>query len=404
MPASACLRIVLDINDEQFAKLDALGPLVTKVTGAFLESRWPWPKRFQALTAFSFMLTDPKADDVDVSRLERLAEELQLKLFGTSSGGDVTLLLHDGDAADTAAFVKADNGAMRRLASTPTPPTPFGGRLMKIAADAPPGRALQWEPLVLARPAGWSAPEKGPAEVRLEFRGVYLTARQSFIGDGLFANPAGSINPSSLVDGPDQLPAAEPMAFDLACLDAGVRLLKAAPISGTLFLPLCYSSLLRQSASGGYADRFTQLAASSGGQVAATIYDVPRTLNFHLFGQLKHLKEKCFAHLDLHVADPAFEVESLPAGLVSSVTLRLPEGEERVRLAALKRFMERRETFKRQKIWPAVTNVRTHGEVQACLREKALFISGMGVCGPRPAPVGILTCHMERLPILAQAA
>ena len=50
MAASACLRILLDLSDDKLAKLDALGPFVSKIAAAFLESRWPFPKRHAALT------------------------------------------------------------------------------------------------------------------------------------------------------------------------------------------------------------------------------------------------------------------------------------------------------------------------------------------------------------------
>ena len=68
MSASACLRITLGLSDDKLAKLEALGPLVAKVTSAFLETRWAWPKRHAAINPFSFMLTDPKSHELDVAQ------------------------------------------------------------------------------------------------------------------------------------------------------------------------------------------------------------------------------------------------------------------------------------------------------------------------------------------------
>ncbi len=404
MAASACLRILLDVSDEQFAKLNALGPLVTKVTSAFLETRWAWPKRFEIITAFSFMLTDPRALEVDVALLERLADELQVKLFGASSSGDVTLLLHDGDAADTARFVQIDNGTMRRLTQAPMGPTPFGGRLMQISAAAGAPMSAQWRPL---QRDGGQAPVRPAADAEpsdTDFHGIYFVLHQLFIGDALSANTPSALARFSIVDGAEQMPGDHAMEFDLASLTAGAQLLAKKSFVGSLFLPICYSSLMRESARDAYADKLKPLQLANKKQLAAVIYGVPRVPNFQVFAKLKDLLETCFSYVDLQVTDPGFEIDNVPAGSATSVTLRLPEADERARLAALKRFMERRETYRRLRIWPAVTNVRTQAEIQACVREKACFLSGRAICGAMAAPVGNLTMDPARLPLVPEAA
>ena len=93
--------------------------------------------------------------------------------------------------------------------------------------------------------------------------------------------------------------------------------------------------------------------------------------------------------------------ETSPAGAVNSVTFRLPEGDARLRLAALRRFMEKRDHFKQRKIWPAITNVRTPAELADCIQHRIPFLSGQAVCGPVDALVGSLSWEIDRLPLTA---
>jgi hypothetical protein len=405
MPASACLRIVLDLSDEKLAKLEALGPLVAKVTSAFLESRWVWPKRHETLTPYCFMLTDPRAAEIDVAGLERLADELQLKLFGTSGLGAVTLVILDGDADDTARFVQMDHASLKQATAEPLQPTPFGGRLLKIGAAAEDSQAMQWRTLKRAPTTLKAAriDRLNSAVLETSFRGVYFSPRQSFVGSGVSASATGEAGQFSLVDGADRLPREREVEFDLACIKAGRLHLLELPFTGVMFLPVCFSSLMRRSTREAYALEFRTLPPDKRQQLAAVVYDVPRAPPFHAFGDIHQLLDKHFAIIDLQVADAGFEIDSVPRGTVASVTFRLPDGDERLRLAALRRFMERRELFRRRGVWPAVTNVRTPAELAACLREKTPFLSGPAVCGAVDEAIGSLPWEPARLPLTSAA-
>ena len=414
MSASACLRITLGLSDDKLAKLEALGPLVAKVTSAFLETRWAWPKRHAAINPFSFMLTDPKSHELDVAQLERLAEELQLRLFGTSEAGDVTLLLFEGDEVDTAHFVQMDHADLTAAVSEPMRPTPFGGRLMKISTDPDAPKGMRWrtlerepgpkkQPMVITPISGaGAAGAMGPAETQgqsLTFRGVYFAPAQAFVGSSLSADPAAEPGRNSLFDSVTRLPNGAEEAYDLACLAAAHRYLLAHADVGTLYLPVCFSSLMRRSTRSAYARQFHDLATADPRQWAAVVYDTPRAPPFNALGDICELLQRYFATVDLQVDDAGFEVDGVPPDAVNSITLRLPDGPAGVRLAALRRFTEKRDAFRRRKIWPAITNVRTAAELEAGLRERIPFLSGPAVCGPMSEALGRIACEAARLPL-----
>ena len=57
-PAMACLRVsVLGMPEGQDGP--ELQVLVAKLVNAFLETRWEWPRRFEQMTPYAFVLTDP---------------------------------------------------------------------------------------------------------------------------------------------------------------------------------------------------------------------------------------------------------------------------------------------------------------------------------------------------------
>src|SRR5882757_1309046 len=106
-PAMACLRVsVLGMP----AGRDGpdLQVLVAKLVNAFLETRWEWPRRFEQMTPYAFVLTDPNADKMDKRALKALASELQIKLFGAESEdqGEVSLLVFEGSDVEVHRFAR----------------------------------------------------------------------------------------------------------------------------------------------------------------------------------------------------------------------------------------------------------------------------------------------------------
>lgn len=71
MAALACLRVVVEPEHTGLSPA-VLGAVVLKFASAYLDSRWRWPRLFSPLTNYSFLLTDPRADEMDVQELGRM--------------------------------------------------------------------------------------------------------------------------------------------------------------------------------------------------------------------------------------------------------------------------------------------------------------------------------------------
>jgi hypothetical protein len=394
LSAVACLRIVIDLPAAQMAGIEAVEPLVGKVTGAFLESRWSWPKRFEPVGDAVFMLTDPRVTKLDGNELRRLAEELQLKLFGVSDKGEVALLLFEGDDTDIASFIAMPVPKLMNAVRHGEQLDLIGGSLQKITTQG----VAAISTAAAAQTDAQKAAGPPVPEVEAHFRGIYYCARQSFIGSVIAPSPAGIAVSYSLVDGVDRQPNEAAPTFDVDCVTAAASVLKAGTFAGMLALPVSFSSMARRSSRQAYADALRQLAPFPKSQLAALVYDVPRAPSFPAVAQLKQVLDNQFSKIDLVTNDPNFEVDSLPNGAVNFVTLILPEGQDRIRHAAIRRFMSVPDAFKRRQIAPAVSNVRARADLAACLQARVPFVSGMAVCPPQAAPIGNVPYPVTKLP------
>jgi len=181
MTAVACLRVVIEAEIVPLPQT-TLGPIVEKLTKAYLETRWSWPREFAALTHYAFLLVDPRADEMDVRELVALSEELQLKFFGHDRGGRVALLLFEGSEESVRDFAGLEGEELARARRDPAwlPP---GGRLAQILG----GDIVSEMSAEAAAPAANSS---GPAAVARLF-GIYFRMRDVFIGDVISSHPEG---------------------------------------------------------------------------------------------------------------------------------------------------------------------------------------------------------------------
>jgi hypothetical protein len=366
-------------------ELEAIEPLVGKVTRAFLESRWAWPKRSESVGETVFMLTDPRVSRLDGTELRKLAEELQFKLFGVSDKGEVALLLFDGDESEVASFVAMPVSLLMKAVRHNQDIGLIGGSLQKITSGgvttvSEPAAAPRESPVV-------PVAEPPPFEVEAHFRGIYSCARQAFVGSIIAPSPADAFVAYSLVDGVDRLPVETAPTFDADCVAAAAKVLGADGAAGMLVLPVSFSAMARRSTRQAYAEALQQLAPYPKAQLGALVYDAPRSPSFTALAQLRQVLEGRFGFIDFATSDPHFEVDSLPIGAVNAVTLILPEAPDRVRQAAVRRFLAQREAFKRRQIAPAISNVRTRIDLAACVKARAAYVTGAAVCGRQPAPV-----------------
>jgi hypothetical protein len=382
----------------------ALGPLVAKFGGAYLENHWMWPRQFEPLTHYAFLLTDPRAERVDLRELAKMSDDLQVRLFGPGSDGEVALLLFEGAPEAARAFAALSHDDLAAAIKDPDH-LPTGGRLTRAVAPGAAGRAPELlhpqededlEPSVAAA----ASPTRKIHMPALEgAQGVYFTPRNLFVGDVVSSTPGTARTHFSLVEGPEHMPA-DPAAFDADCIIAAMRFLTEG-VKAMLYLPICYSNIVKPTQRRDYGRILAVLPERCRNQLAAAVYDVPRDPAFGALTQVKEMLSKYVTSIDLRTPDPGFEIEKLAHQAVTSVTLVLPDAEPRARLAALRRFIERYDLYRRKQIWPAVTNVRSRAELDACIAAKIPFVTGPAVCRMQTLPVGGRTQPADELPVRA---
>lgn len=410
MTAVACLRVAVDA-EKTGLKPAVLGPLVAKFSGIYLEGKWQWPRQFTPLTHYSFLLTDPRADELDVQELARLGDDLQIKLFGEGDddAGRVGLLLFEGTAEAVQAFAALDDAAVSAALLDPSL-LPPGGRLSRIEAteseaeDAEPASSAPVGPIWVTQQAVLEDIAQTEADQPMPplegVQGIYFTLRSVFVGDVVSSTPGTLRTHLSLVEGDEHMPS-DPQAFDADCMAVAGRILAEPGAHSMLYLPICYSNMVRASQRAAYEELLATLPREAKGQLAAAVYDVPRDPAFTALATIRGSLLKYVTNIDLRTEDPGFEVEKLAPQAVTSVTLVLPNGDQRARLAVLRRFSERLGLFRKKQIWAAVTNVRTRVELEACIAAHVPFVTGPGVCRLQTAPVGGRMQPPEALPLLA---
>jgi len=393
MSAIACLRVAIEPGAVSLPE-EALGPLVEKLTSAYLEARWSWPREFAPLTHYAFLLTDPRADELDIRELVKLSEELQLKFFGQSNSGKVALLLFEGSEEAARDFAKLDADALTLARSDPSwlPP---GGRLAQILAEDVVTHATGPDASALA---GGEAADGIAARARLY--GIYFRLRDVFIGDVVTQFDQGMRERATIMEGRERLPR-DPERFDAATIEAALHLLRDDRLKSILYLPFCYDSLVRPSSRASLSARISELPESRRAQMAAIVYNVPRDPPFGAVNQIRATLGTRFTSIDLRVDDPDFEVEKLPVQAVAGVSFALPSGDRRARMAALRHFTQHRHAYKQRRIWASVTNVRDLEELQACEALGVPFVTGPAICEPQIRPLAGRIATMDQLPVRA---
>jgi hypothetical protein len=380
--------------------------MVTKVAGAFLETRWRWPRRYGEIAAYAFLLADPRATVIDPGELVALSEELQLKLFGTSDAGAVCLAALEDDQEAVTRFAAVDAGELRKVIDEGGELPGFKGRISQITPEgvrvvAPPHQAGPIQPVAPTPPPAAPTPRAAPApeeNMDTSYRGVWCMLKDSFIGSGLVARRKGARTFYSTIDGPADKPGpAAAEEFDNLCLKGAPRALVGS--QGILFLPISFSSTVHRGSRENYMAGLEGLPASQRPRLAAAVYEVPRAPTFAAIGQIKAFLNPYFSFIDLQTDDPSFQIEALALEAVNSVTFSLPDIDEKGRIAAATRFMASRDAYQRRRIWPAITNVRTRRELAACITLRVPFLSGKAICDHLVAPADPVRHPGDRLPL-----
>ena len=407
MTAIACLKVFVG-DDLCFADSETMAALVAKVAGAYLETAWIWPRRHGLVAPFSFVLADPRAIRLDARELQRLASDLQNKLFGGEGDGDISLLMFEGGQSDVMRFAGTHANELRALL-TGEDDGLFSGRILKITSQGVRSIAPADGPVDGAPPAeDVAAMTPGLLPIAVEdllqepspamgWLGVYHLAKERFVGNGVAVRATWGDTAFGATEDADIT------ARDLICLTAAQDALVAYR-AGHMFLPFSFSSMVKPTMRAAYRPSLEQLPKIARARLVAQIYDVPSEPSFGAIKQIRTFLEPHVAVIDLHVRDPGFRIESLSTGAVNTVTLSLCGDDERARLSAIARFMGEAPAYKSRKMWQGVAGLRSQRELELCQRLKARFLSGPIVAPATALPSADLACRFDSLPYRAAAS
>lgn len=398
MTAAACLQIL--IAPERIAAYGDVRAAVARVTNAFLEAQWSWPKRYVEMCPTSYMLTDPHSKVLDSEDVQRISTELQTRLFGQDENSDVEIALFEGSQADAMRFAALSAEDVMQILDAESEET-FGlrGRLIRVRSDS--------VEVVRTMESDHEAPhENAPPPHpprRIIFRGMYLTAKQQFVCSIASRWNAKDSSLQSILNGPAHYPH-DQENFDRETIEA---LVEAYPngvgAPGVIHLPLSYTNLTRRGSAVRYAEHLALLQDWGRHLLVAEIYDVPRMPNHLALIEVSKLIMQYCGAMDLMITDPETDLLGLKPGLLRSITLAAPNGEETLREAAIRRFLARKNDFREKKVWPIVGNVRTRREMQVCNSGGGLLMYGPGITAILEAPVAASGFPLANLPLTAES-
>ncbi|CAN7150635.1 hypothetical protein LJR225_000160 [Phenylobacterium sp. LjRoot225] len=407
MSSFACLRIELPHNWAEAH--EPIRGSVQKVTEAYLETRWLWPRRFTPLTDLAFVLVDPRVAELEIAELRRLADELQNHLFGSGGEGEVSLLLFEGSTDSVIAFGKMKHEEIAALLAAPGK-LPLGGRLLRIRPgehtpvehlnapspkDGP--RVAAAASQAVAQPAPPPTLARSPLVAGL--LGTYLLSRQVFVADMLAVSTIGQAGYACVVEDEYLMPQ-DDLAFDEACF-RGISQVLAQKAGGLpLGVPVSFSHITRPDHAARFAAMLALLPKARRGELNASLYRLPRQLANGV-APLRPLLDPHFCSLNLITTDPRFEVEQLAARSVNCVVFCLREHDATARHAAMRAFAGRREAYQRRGVRQVLANVRTRAELEWAAQLDLQIVSGPAVSGFLDAPVGGRALPLPKLPLTA---
>ena len=401
MTAIACLKVFVG-EELRFADSDAMAALVAKVAGAYLETIWLWPRRYGLVAPFSFVLADPRATALDARELQKLAADLQFKLFGEKGSGDIALLMFEGDQTDVMRFASTHGDALKALLAGEDDGL-FAGRICKITPQgvssiAPPGGPVEGAPpaeelaAIEPDPPGGGIDELLAApQSKTGWWAIYYLQKERFVGSGVDFRAAWD------GDFAERTASGDDTARDLACLAAAQAAMQTIP-TGYMFLPFSFSAMVKPSLRETYRSHIEKLPKAMRPRLAASVNDVPREPSYGAVTQIRTFLQPYFSLIDLHVKDPGFRIESLPVGAVNSVTLVVEGQDERARLAAISRFLKDQAAYRAKRVWQGVAGVQSLKELDLCRRLQAPFLSGPMVAPIADKPAGEILCPSLNLP------
>lgn len=371
MTAIACLRLLID--DDSFP-----APRAQDAADAYLRDRWTAPRRYGAVAPLAFVLADNRATQLDAQEMQALAAELEASLFPGRKSGQVCLMTFEGDETSVLKFASLSQAELAGLVAG----RGYGGaagRVQVITADAiravpstreearaaaqaevasapvsqSPGAAKAPAPVARAK-----APPPPPAPPsKTGWWGLYDLPTNSFVGSMIGIR-------ADLFAPPPEADAAL-LTRDLTCLNDAQADFKAAPF-GDFYVPFGFWNLTTPHSQDAYKSRLSRYPLDLQPRLGASVYGTPREASLGLVSQIRAFLKGSFAFLDLNVVDPTFPVHNLPHDLIDSVTLSLTGEDDRERLLAIAKFVERQGVYRGKGVLQNVAGVRGAAELEAC--------------------------------------
>lgn len=441
----ACIRILFQAPGSP-RETEHLCGLIGRFTEHFLDQRWRLPRRYEPLARTCFLLIDPVAKNRDLKELAELANDLQMRLFGSSQQGAVQLfalwgtsdeiaefnafsdrdlellianpgghwlagrMVRFGAASDggvTATLVGGDDvvvdpairAAMSTFAASQTGSTgvstggPMGGKAstgtIARSADATAARG--------AMSSGAPAQGASRATIGATYRGVYFGPRNAFFGSIIAPaqDPAG--RHCRFLDAWKTPTGADELDFDQLTLRVAQAALRQ-DVPGVAYVPLNFATVITRMRFERLRGELERLSMFPRNRLAATLYGVPSSPPSGSLSLVIEALRNAFGVVDLQAPTPDFLCPAFVANCARSITF-MPQGKTPAKRAAeIEAFLERLPEFKAAKLWVSVGQVQTQDELELCLRLKAPFVFGPAVSDVHAQPFSLDAVAADRLP------
>ena len=407
MTAIACLRLLIDDDTFPAARAQVAADL-------YLKARWKAPRRYGSVAPLAFVLADNRAEQLDATEMQALAAELEASLFPGRKSGQVCLMTFEGDESAVLKFASLTQAELQGLvagdgyggaagrvqvitadAIRAVPSTHEEARVAKAeaaaavaaAAPAPPESAP-----VSAEPAPAQAEKRGapapvikakeppppPPPAQTGWWGLYDLHASAFVGS--------VIGVRADLDRPPPEQDSALLTRDLACLNDAQPVFKTAPF-GDFYLPFGFWNLTTPASQEAYKRRLSRYPLDMQPRLGASVHGTPREASLGLVQQMRAFLKSGFAFLDLNVVDPTFPVHNLPPELIDSVTLSLPDTDERERINAIVKFIERQGTYRGKGVAQCVSGVSSANELEACRQGGIARVQGPAITAFLDAPL-----------------
>ncbi|MEW6598865.1 MAG: hypothetical protein AB1429_15380 [Pseudomonadota bacterium] len=423
----ACIRILFQAPGGA-RETEHLCGLIGRFTEHFLDQRWRLPRRYEPLARTCFLLIDPVAKNRDLKELAELANDLQMRLFGSSQQGAVQLFALWGAADEIAEFNAFSDRDLELFIANPGGHW-LAGRMVRfgpatnggVAATLVGGdEAAAADPAIRAAMSAFAAsqssssallsgaPAGAPVGARstgrsaggptgATYRGVYFGPRSAFFGSIVAPtnDPAG--RPSRLLETWRPPTGVDELEFDQQALRVAVAAL-AQDVPGVAYVPLSFSTVITRMRFERLRGELDRLVAFPRNRLAATLYGVPSSPPSGSLSLVVEALRGAFGVIDVQAPTPDFLCPAFVPNCARSITFVSQAKAPAKRAAEIEAFLQRLPEFKAAKLWVTVGQVQTPEELDLCLRLNAPFVFGPAVSEVHSQPFSLDAVAADRLP------